>query len=191
VYVGFPFPEDRRSILPIKWRALHLNFEAHQGLPCPQTSLVLDNYAKSAHWLVDYNYKVGCLPEGLPELLQRPGGDHRGGHAEGHSCRQSLAKAIATDVLRRIPHHIVSCIVTPLDEYPRRLHALVKRGLRTPPTLPTNFLPTPRLPKAEPSNNHDKKRRRRKALTKGKQEAEESAKAEGEQRQRATPRSKA
>lgn len=78
VYVGFPFPEDRRSILPIKWRALHLNFEAHQGLPCPQTSLVLDNYAKSAHWLVDYNYKVGCLPEGLPELLQRPGGDHTG-----------------------------------------------------------------------------------------------------------------
>lgn len=81
-----------------------------------------------------------------------------------------------------IPHHKnVLCVVTPLDEYPRRLHALVKRGLRTPPTLPTNFLPTPRLPKAEPSNNHDKKMRRRKTLTKGKQqEAEESAKAEGE-----------
>lgn len=99
MYVGFPFPEDRRSILPIKWRALHVNFEAHQGLPCPQTSLVLDNYAKSAHWLVDYNYKVGCLPEGLPELLQRPGGDHTWarGIVEGHSCRQRFAMDVATD----------------------------------------------------------------------------------------------
>lgn len=75
VYLGFPLPHDPRSIMPIKWRALCLNLNLPDDgpAPCPHATRVLDNYARSTGWLMDYFHRTASLPDGLHDMLRQPG----------------------------------------------------------------------------------------------------------------------